>query len=1271
MFNAISYKTTSYKNVMRLKETSSLGEIVSLEKSNKNVIGLKNVNILPVNLHLVIVIRLMGVCVQYPLRGVPSLSGSPALVLDDSCVLTRDLANHVMGEVKHFSSINSLHFLVAKEGFSNVKIAYLGRLWVMIELPSSIAKGKFLNHIGVASWFKCLDNAQADFVSRERIVWVDIEGIPVHAWARNTFLKIGSKWGDVLDLEECKDDFFARKRVCIKTKQEDNILESFKIIVKGKVYVVRAKELFTWSPKFTDVDEMKFNSSSDDESVKELGVKAVLEEESDDEVVSNTFYGDYSDKDGKPNEPVNKSEEKETSIDPFNIYDLLNKNKKGVEGTVSDASIPFPPGFTPVNELPIKDDSHLKTGSDPEALGFSGGILCAWDFNVFRKEQYTISDNFVALFNLVTRWNGESILMGDFNEVRRMVERWGSNFNSSGARVFNNIIDNTGLLDLQLEGFSFTWAHPSAKKMSKLDSFLVTDGLLSSFPHISAVCLDRHLSDHRPILLREVFADYGATPFRLYHSWFSYQGFDQMVTCLWNSISLSDSNDMIRFKKKLQILKKEIRGGVNDDILLARTEYMNLMLETKAVETRDYIQKAKVQWAVEGDENSKFFMELSIESLLISLLKAAELENPISREEIRNAVWSCGENKSPGPDGFTFEFFRKFWHVVGSDFSLAVEWFFRHASFSIGCNSSFIALISKNLYPKSVSDFRPISLIGCIYKVILKIIQTRLSLVIDGLISDVQSAFLPNRQILDGPFIINELLARCRYKKKNALVFKVDFAKAYDSIRCLMSSMASILVNGSPTSEFQFYRGLKQGDPLAPYLFILVMESLHLSFSLLIDAGFFTGVRLDASTTISHLFYVDDAKSQLLGVGIPSFKVNEAAAMLGCSVMKAPFKYLGVLVGGNSSLINTWEYSTNKIKLRLSKWKIKTFSIGGRLTLLKSVLGATPIYQMYLYKAPKAVLNQMEALRRKFFHGAQDDDRKIVWVKWAKVLASKKHGGLGVSSFYALNRVLLLKGGVEASQLASLLGILGSVLLSNSGNRWIWDMNGDGQFRVKDFRGNSSSINTWEDSTNKIKLQLSKWKIKTLSIGGRLTLLKSVLGATPIYQISLYKAPKAVLMEALRRNFFHEAQDDDRKIAWVKWAKVLASKKHGGLGVSSFYALNRALLLKWVWRYLSRDGSLWYRVINAIHGSNTQTLPVAFSSNWSSIVKEVSVLKNKGMDFLSHCKIKIGNGRDTSFWKDLWIGDSLLCDTFPRLYALEIHKECKVDAKLKFPFTAL
>ncbi|GJV17997.1 RNA-directed DNA polymerase, eukaryota [Tanacetum coccineum] len=204
-----------------------------------------------------------------------------------------------------------------------------------------------------------------------------------------------------------------------------------------------------------------------------------------------------------------------------------------------------------------------------------------------------------------------------------------------------------------------------------------------------------------------------------------------------------------------------------------------------------------------------------------------------------------------------------------------------------------------------------------------------------------------------------------------------------------------------------------------------------------------------------------------------------------------------------------------------------------------------------------------------------------------------------------------------------------------------------------------SLIKAWDESIVKLKKRLSKWKLKTLSIGGRLTLLKSVLGSTPIYNMSLFKVPKLVLhlMESLRRNFFNGIQEGDKKIAWVKWPMVLASKKHGGLGVSSFYALNRGLLFKWVWRYISQDNSLWARVISALHGSSSQVLSASFSSLWKSILNEVKSLKAQGVDLISHCKIRVGNGMNTSFWNDCWIGDSMLKHLFPRLFALETIKD--------------
>ncbi|GJS99690.1 RNA-directed DNA polymerase, eukaryota [Tanacetum coccineum] len=218
---------------------------------------------------------------------------------------------------------------------------------------------------------------------------------------------------------------------------------------------------------------------------------------------------------------------------------------------------------------------------------------------------------------------------------------------------------------------------------------------------------------------------------------------------------------------------------------------------------------------------------------------------------------------------------------------------------------------------------------------------------------------------------------------------------------------------------------------------------------------------------------------------------------------------------------------------------------------------------------------------------------------------------------------------------------------------------------------NMSSKKAWDETIIKMRKRLSKWKTNTLSIGGRLTLLKSVLGSTPIYDMAIFKVPKSILntMESIRRRFFNGVKEGDRKISWTKWHTVLAAKKHGGLGVSSFYALNRALLFKWVWRFLSQDNSLWYRVISAIHGVNCQHL-AAYNSTWSTIIKEINFLKDKGIDLIAHCKIRVGNGIRTSFWNDLWIGESILKLSFPRLYALEDNKDSSVADKINDSITS-
>ncbi|GKA07971.1 RNA-directed DNA polymerase, eukaryota, partial [Tanacetum coccineum] len=890
------------------------------------------------------------------------LSPSPALVLDDSCLVERDLSRHVMGKVKDFSAIPNLSTIFSDEGFYGTKLTYMGGLWVMIELDKVDTKETLKNHSGVKSWFLDIKDAVEDFVSEDRIVWMDIEGVPLKAWSRETFIKIGKKWGETLDLEDNTATSFGRKRICIRTNHATSIFESFKIIVKGRVYMVRAKELFTWNPIFMIHKEKDYNS--DVESVIEPINNNDNEEDLDDDYASDvngvpeTVFGTNSSSNIQGNGPVAVQQ----SDDPFGLYDLMNK-KKTREISEPSPSLTHPPGFTPEflekqnavedknsleflnakvmtssQEIPTVDHndqtsqketncggsvlgvmedvirmnalsiniqglghktkkewvkaltykhklnflaiqetkmnriSHMdvrfmwgNTNYDfvcSDSLGNSGGILCIWEATIFKKENVTISDNFIAIYGtwlsnnakilfvvvyapqqassktilwdyfstLLRRWNGEAIIMGDFNEVRSREERRGSCFNPYSARRFDSFILTSGLVDIKLEGYTFTWSHPSATKMSKLDRFLVSEGIFNLFPYMTAICLDRHISDHRPILLREVNVDFGPTPFRFYNSWFNIVGFDEMIQASWHSFSHSDRNAMVRFKKKLQDLKSIIRrwvkdkralsmgtkrdiinelgaidkeldsGLVSDTISLRRLELKHKLLNINDMESKEYIQKSKVTWAIEGDENSKFFhgiinkkrSQLAIRGIFVDgswctdpgkvkeafvnhfetrfkepvkhrfkinfqfpkkLLQyqVEDLEKSVSRDEIRLAVWNCGSNKSPGPDGYSFDFFKKYWDLIGSDLCEAVEYFFDKGSFPKGCNSSFIALIPKVLDAKFVNDFRPISLIGCVYKIVTKVLANRLKEVISDIVSDTQSAFVSGRQILDGP----------------------------------------------------------------------------------------------------------------------------------------------------------------------------------------------------------------------------------------------------------------------------------------------------------------------------------------------------------------------------------------------------------------------------------------------------------------------------------------------------------------------------------------
>nr|GEY49753.1 RNA-directed DNA polymerase, eukaryota [Tanacetum cinerariifolium] len=356
----------------------------------------------------------------------------------------------LIGRAKDVYAIPNLPCIISKEGFQNVKLLYLGGMWVLFEFDSLPSKEKFLNHSSIGSWFTELIQVTNSFENDERIVWISIKGLPIKAWTPNTFCKIASLWGEYVEWEDADLKSLSCKHLCLKTNMKVIINERQKVIIQGKVYWIRIKELDAWFLNFQE-DEQD-DLSSDGESQE----------------------GDVA----------NKADNNESDVDRVSKSSFMHEN----------------------------DTAHKDVNRS--SAGCSGAILCMWNPNMFVKEQVSTCDYFVALMGtwaptssklliisvyapqelnerrdlwdylrtFIDRWEGDTVIMGDFKEVRSKHERFGSTFNRQGAIAFNNFISLACLINLPLEGYAFTWAYKSASKMSKLDRYLISEDQFQEDP---------------------------------------------------------------------------------------------------------------------------------------------------------------------------------------------------------------------------------------------------------------------------------------------------------------------------------------------------------------------------------------------------------------------------------------------------------------------------------------------------------------------------------------------------------------------------------------------------------------------------------------------------------------------------------------------------------------------------------------------------------------------------------------------------------------------
>nr|GEU38546.1 RNA-directed DNA polymerase, eukaryota [Tanacetum cinerariifolium] len=697
------------------------------------------------------------------------------------------------------------------------------------------------------------------------------------------------------------------------------------------------------------------------------------------------------------------------SEDPFGFYPLLNKNNKDKPEIENGRSVNGDSSqYCNVDEVQIgRDGDSANKGSKGDAsesvcsgrfkkseVPRTGGpFLCLMEevVKVGRIIGYNMEGYYFVMIQGVWLKTGVNLLI--------VVVYAPHDPRDKRADAFNSFIANAGLEEVHLGGSAFTWCHKSATKMSKLDRNN-TNGLID------------------------------------------------------------------RYKEELQTLDAIIdKGNGSDEVVNKRVEVINLMQHIDKLHAMDMAQKAKIKWSVDGDENSQFFhgmlnkkrSQLNIRGVMVdgvpkesiayvdmcypislSIEQQEDLERYVSKEELKRVVWDCGTDKSLGPDGFTFGFYRHFWPTIENDVFEAVNHFLTYGDIPKGCNSSSIALILKVPDANLVKDFRPISLIGSIYKIIAKILTNRIVGVLGDIVNEVQSAFIGERQILDSPFILNEVLQWCKLKKKQSLIFKVDFEKAYDLVRWdFLDDVLKKFSFGNKWDDAMFVGQWCDGNINT---LVHVLECFYRA----------SGLRINMS------------KSKIMGVHVEDEKFKHAASKLGCLILNNLFSYLGTKVGESMSRVQAWK----------------------------------------------------EVVDKSFFNGHE----------------------------------------------------LGS-----------------------------------------------------------------------------------------------------NKATWVKWNSVLASKEKGGLGVSSLYALNRGLMLKWVWKFFNQKTSLWVKVIKAIHGEDGKVgkdTNTGLWSCWTNIVNEIKILRRRGVNVLDFMQLKVGNGDMTSFWDDNWIGGGVLKDLYPRIYALETCKTVNVRTKL-------
>ncbi|XP_074266805.1 uncharacterized protein LOC141590092 [Silene latifolia] len=672
-------------------------------------------------------------------------------------------------------------------------------------------------------------------------------------------------------------------------------------------------------------------------------------------------------------------------------------------------------------------------------------------------------------------YSGPWAICGDFNNLLDVNERMGRPVLWSDIEDFRDCVSYCEVMDV---------------KAQDCYAYFLPEGL---FDHNPCVCYRRVTRQRRP-------------QFRYLNMWGLDSHFKDIVKHYWGiKVSGSWMFQVITRQQKLKGPLKQFNrnrfSDVEKAVEIARLRLIDLQttmhrdptnlitLEAESIAADEFrhltkahfsylSQKAKVAWGIEQACLDYYYNLLGVNApttpvhfptvrygKLINAHHTSILLKPVSLEEVKACIFSFPSTKFPGPDGFTSQFYRDSWDIIGRDITGDVLNFFASRQLLRQVNTTTLTLIPKVKNHVSVLEYRPIVCFNIIYKCITKILCSRLSEVLPDIVSCSQGGFVKGRNIVDNVLICQDLVRL--YNRKTAsprCLIKIDLRKAYDTVEwefihqmlnalkfptrfinlimvCVSSPSYSLDVNESTFGFFQGKRGLRQGDPLSPLLFTLAMEYLSRILHVVSLQDSFRFHPMYGHIKLNFLLFADDLlmfckgnaasimwllrsfstfsaasglclnrdKSDIYFNGVPGDIIEDIVKISGFRIGKLPFNYLGVPISAKKIFKFDSQKLIERIVARIRALGARHLSYFGRLILVRSVLSTLHSYWASLFLLPTGIMKKVDSICRNFLSGGKDSYLRAPNVSWDKCCTPKEEGGLGLTNIQLWNRALLAK----------------------------------------------------------------------------------------------------------------------------------------------------------------------------------------------------------------------------------------------------------------------